>query len=55
MKPGSNFKMPKSTKRMLATYIDPHKRGMIKRHMIQAHLAASVIVKHDKNDKNKRG
>lgn len=39
MKPTSAFKMKKSTKRLLANYLDPHLRGRMKRLMIQAQLA----------------
>lgn len=53
MKSGPNFKLPKSVKRILATYIDPHKRGVVKRGYIQAQLA-SQVVRREKHEKNKR-
>ena len=49
IKPGPNYKMPKSFKRALATIIDPHERGKQKRLMIQADLVGSIRVKEKKN------
>ena len=40
LKPNQNFRMTKQNKRFLATVIDPHKRGEIKRGMIEAQLAS---------------
>lgn len=40
MKPSSNFKMWKQTKRTASLFIDPHKRGEYKRSMILAQLCA---------------
>jgi hypothetical protein len=39
MKPNKDFRLSKSTKRILATFIDPHKRGEWKRLMISAEIA----------------
>lgn len=36
---------------MLATVIDPHKRGLAKRGMIDAQLSSQVILRREKNDK----
>jgi len=49
IKPGPNYKMPKSFKRALANIIDPHERGLQKRLMIQADLVGSIRVKEKKN------
>mgnify|MGYP003345161089 CR=1 FL=1 len=46
-----NFKLSKETKRQLATFVDPHKRGMYKNLMIEAELAAAVQPKIDKKTK----
>lgn len=43
-KPTKNYKMSKQAKMMLANHIDPHKRGELKRGIIQAELAAAVRV-----------
>lgn len=49
IKPGPSYKMSSTTKRMLANIIDPHERGVQKRLMIQAELAAQVKVKEKKS------
>ena len=53
MKPTSTYKMTKTTKRFLATIVDPHKRGEIKRMAIQGELAAAAakFAKVDKSSK----
>lgn len=38
MKLTSNFKMPKTIKRNMATFVDPHARGVYKRQMLDALL-----------------
>jgi len=48
MKAKSNFKLSKTSKRMIATVIDPHQRGALKRAMIQAELAAAIVPKREK-------
>jgi len=40
MKPGRNFKLPKSIKRVAATFVDPHRRGDYLRAMTGAVMAA---------------
>jgi hypothetical protein len=40
LKPTSNFKLSKQTKRFMATYTDPVARNSFKRDMIQAELHA---------------
>lgn len=47
---GPNFKMSKENKRFLATIIDPHKRGEIKRHLIAAQIAAQAPIRRNKNE-----
>jgi hypothetical protein len=54
MKPGKTFKLSKPTKTMLASITDPVKRNEWKRAMIQAELAAAVVVKREPRD-NKGG
>jgi len=53
MKPTSTYKMTKTTKRYLATIVDPHRRGEIKRMAIQGELAiiAAKFAKVDKSSK----
>ena len=50
LKSGSNYKMTKQSKRLLATkkMIDAHYRGEIKRTVIQAELAAAIQPKREK-------
>jgi hypothetical protein len=51
MKSGSNFKMSKQSKRYLATIIDSHRRGEIKRGTVQAELASQQQVRQPRGDK----
>ncbi len=51
IKPGPNYKMSGSAKRMLATILDPHKRGVIRRSVVQAELAAQMAPKMSKDKK----
>ena len=48
MKAKGNFKLSKTSKRMIATIVDPHQRGALKRAMIQAELAAAIVPKREK-------
>lgn len=50
MKPGKTFKLSKPTKTLLASITDPVKRNEWKRAMIQAELAAAVVVKREPRD-----
>ena len=52
MKPTSSYKMSKQGKRTLATYVDPHERGEVKRSIIQAELASKVAYKPSKGKKD---
>ena len=49
IKPGSNYRMPKSIKRQLAVIVDPQYRGEIRRLMIQADLASRIVAHRQKN------
>ena len=51
MKSGSNFKMSKQSKRYLATIVDAHKRGEIKRGTVQAELASQQQVRQPRGDR----
>lgn len=53
MKPTSNFKMKKQTKRVAANFIDPHKRGEYKRAMIRAQLAEEEAARQPLGRKDK--
>jgi len=51
MKPGPNFKLTKTVKRMLCQITDAHERGVQRRLMINAQLAGQVRVREKrKND-----
>lgn len=51
LKPTSNYKMTKRTKRMLCTTTDSNIRNAIKASMIEAELSAAVIVRTSKSDR----
>ena len=46
--------MSKQGKRTLAQYVDPHKRGEVKRSIIQAELAAAIQPKREKPQRGTR-
>ena len=48
IKPTSSFKMSAQSKRFLARELDPHKRGELKRGMIQAQLVAEQRPKKER-------
>ena len=48
LKPTANYKMSKAGKIYLAQIVDPHKRGEIKRTIIQAELSAMIVPKREK-------
>jgi hypothetical protein len=52
MKPTATFKLSKSTKRSLATIIDPVQRSAFKRAMIDAELTSRIQVKPAKRTGN---
>ena len=47
MKPGKTFNLSKQTKRFMATITNAEDRNAYKRAMIQAELAAAVVVKRE--------
>ena len=49
IKPGSTYKMSRANKVLLASYIDRHKRGEIKRTVIQADLYGRQFVSRPKD------
>jgi hypothetical protein len=51
LKPGPNFKMTKANKYTVAKILDPHRRGEIKRGLIDAQLASEIRVKSNKEDR----
>ena len=51
MKPTSSFRMTKANKTVLSHILDPHKRGAIKRDLIQAQLMSEIKVKSSKEDR----
>ena len=55
IKPGSNYRMPKSIKRQLAVIVDPQFRGDIRRLMIQADLASRIAAPRQKSTDNTIG
>jgi len=55
MKPGSNYKMSKQSKRMLSTIVDKHSRADFKRATILADLSADRVFKPNKQNKEKSG
>ena len=52
MKPGKTFNLSKQTKRFMATFVKAEERNAYKRAMIQAELAAAVVIKSAPRDKN---
>lgn len=54
IKPTSSFKMSKANKMRLASILDPHRRGEVKRSLIQAQLLSEVKVKSLKEDRKKQ-
>lgn len=48
MKPSKTFKLSKTTKRRMATIVNAASRHEYKNAMIQAELAASVVIKSSK-------
>lgn len=52
LKPTANYKMGAQNKRFLATILDPHLRGEIKRSMIQADLYGALAPKREKKPRS---
>lgn len=56
LKPGKTFNLNKQAKRFMATIVDPHKRGELKRAMIDAQLASETAPpKREKSDRRQGG
>jgi hypothetical protein len=54
LKPTAAFKLNQQSKRIMATFIDPHKCGEYKRAMIEAQLASLIqpkVVKTKREEK----
>ncbi len=51
----SSFKLSKTSKRLIATHIDPHKRGEAKKAFIEAELYAAIQPRISKNRKEPVG
>ena len=49
IKPGSTYRMSRANKVLLASYIDRHKRGEVKRTVIQADLYGRQFVSRPKD------
>ena len=52
LKPTANYKMKKSSKMLLANYVDKAKRNELKRSIIQADLYAAIKPKEDRKNKS---
>lgn len=53
IKPGKTFKLSKQTKRLMCSIVDAHARNAFKHAMIQAELAAAVIIKREPREARK--
>ena len=51
IKPTASYKMSKQTKKSLALIVDPQERGVQKRTMIQAELAAAIAPRSTKSER----
>ena len=52
IKPSKVFKLSKTTKRCMASIVDPVARNAYKNAMIQAQLASEIVIKHkEKSDR----
>ncbi len=51
LKSNANFKLSKTSKRLIATHIDSHKRGEAKRAFIEAELHEAIQPRISKNRK----
>lgn len=54
IKPTSSFKMSKANKFRLAGILDPHRRGEIKRSLIQAQMLSEIKPKSSKEDRSNK-
>ena len=55
MKPGPNFKLSKSAKRLIASQANPRYSNMIKRNFIQAELHAAIQPRASKIPRIEKG
>jgi hypothetical protein len=55
LKPNANFKLSKTSKRLLATFVDSHKRGEAKRAFVEAEMYAAIQPRISKNRKDQAG
>ena len=53
MQPGKTFKLSKQSKRLMCSIVDAHARNAFKRAMIQAELAAAVVIKREPREARK--
>lgn len=53
IKPGRTFKLSKTTKRMMCSIVDTKSRNQFKAMMIQAELAANVVIKREPREARK--
>ena len=53
IKPGKTFKLSKQSKRLMCSIVDTHARNAFKRAMIQAELAAAVVIKREPREARK--
>jgi len=51
IKPTASYRMSKQTKKSLALIVDPQERGVQKRTMIQAELAAAIAPRSGKSER----
>ena len=52
--PGANYRMSRANKVMLASYVDRHRRGEIKRTVISADLAGQQYVPRNRDNSTKQ-
>ena len=52
MKPGKTFKLSKQSKRLMCSIVDATERNQFKAMMIQAELAAAVVIKREPRPQN---
>jgi hypothetical protein len=56
IKPSKTFKLSKTTKRRMASIVDPVERHAYKNAMIQAQIASEIVIKHkEKSDRPQGG
>jgi hypothetical protein len=53
IKPGKTFKLSKQSKRLMCSIVDTKERNQFKAMMIQAELAAGVIIKREPREVRK--